>query len=166
MAPVVSGGLQASERLTFRNELVWDKGDSGAGFVSLQGAEGLRKYPPGSERCLFFMVGEQGFSTNADNYWDGWEPIRSYLEQERKKMGWDVPTMKRLVGHADLSRDHWTSKSQWSFPTQDVYEALQRAARGDGFKRDYDDLKRDYRLSLHSATTIPPAPISTIRMTS
>ena len=40
--------------------------------------------------------------------------------------------------------DHWTSKSQWSFPTREVYEALQRAARGDGFKRDYDDLKRDY----------------------
>ena len=29
-------------------------------------------------------------------------------------------------------------------PTQDVYESWQRAARGDGFKRDYDDLKRDY----------------------
>ena len=43
-----------------------------------------------------------------------------------------------------ISADHWTSKSQWRFPTQDVYEALQRAARGDGFKRDYDDLKRDY----------------------
>ena len=25
------GGLQASERLTFRNELVWNKGDAGAG---------------------------------------------------------------------------------------------------------------------------------------
>ena len=90
------------------------------------------------------MPGEQGFSTNADNYWEGWEPIRAYLEQERLTMGWDIPTMKRLVGHSDLSRDHWTSKSQWSFPTREVYEALQRAARGDGFKRDYDDLKRDY----------------------
>jgi len=29
-------------------------------------------------------------------------------------------------------------------PTREVYEAWQRAARGDGFKRDYDDLKRDY----------------------
>lgn len=146
------GGLRDSERLTLRNELVWNKGDSGAGVVSLQGSDGLRKYPPGSERCLFFMRGEQGFSTNADNYWDGWEPIRSYLEQERLAMGWDVPTMKRIVGHSDLSRDHWTSKSQWSFPTQEVYESLQRAAREqaqskrdyEGFKRDYDEIKRDY----------------------
>jgi DNA modification methylase len=90
------------------------------------------------------MLGEQGFSTNADNYWEGWEPIRTYLEQERLKMGWDVPTMKRIVGHSDLNRDHWTSRSQWSFPTREVYEALQRAARGDAFKRDYDAFKRDY----------------------
>lgn len=138
------GGLQASERLTFRNELVWNKGDAGAGGISHQGAEGLRLYPGATERCLFFMLGEQGFSTNADNYWEGWEPIRAYLEQERLKMGWDVPTMKRIVGHSDLLRDHWTSKSQWSFPTRDVYEAFQRAARGGGFKRDYDGFKRDY----------------------
>ena len=32
-----AGGLQASERLTFRNELVWDKGDAGAGGISHQG---------------------------------------------------------------------------------------------------------------------------------
>ena len=98
------GGLQASERMTFRNELVWDKGDAGAGGISHQGAEGFRCYPGATERCLFFMLGEQGFNTNADNYWEGWEPIRLYLETERKKMGWDVPTMKRLVGHSDPSR--------------------------------------------------------------
>jgi DNA modification methylase len=140
------GGLRDSERLTIRNELVWDKavpGENPTMLVTGVPLEGRRMYQP-TERCLFFMLGEQGFSTNADNYWDGWEPIRAYLEQERLKMGWDVPTMKRIVGHSDLSRDHWTSKSQWSFPTREVYEALQHAARGDGFKRDYDDLKRDY----------------------
>ena len=41
--------------------------------------QGIRCYTMGTERCLFFMLGEQGFSTNADNYWDGWEPIRGYL---------------------------------------------------------------------------------------
>ena len=142
------GGLQASERLTFRTELVWDKGDAGAGGISHQGAEGLRCYPGATERCLFFMVGEQEFGsiTNADDYWEGWEPIRAYLKAERDKMGWDVPTMKRLVGHSDLSRDHWTSKSQWVLPTREVYEALQRAAHGDGFKRDYEDLKREHEV--------------------
>ncbi len=139
------GGLRDSERLTFRNEVVWDKGGAGAGGISHQGADGFRMYPLGSERCLFFMLGEQGFNTNADNYWEGWEPIRQYLLQSRLACGWDIPTMKRIVGHSDLRRDHWTSRSQWSFPTREVYEKLQAAARDyDAFKRDYDELKRDY----------------------
>jgi DNA modification methylase len=136
------GGLKQSERLTFRNEIIWDQ-VTGVSWGK-DGMAGLRMYAPMGERCLFFMLGEQGFNTNADNYWEGWEPIRAYLEQERLKMGWDIPTMKRIVGHSDLRRDHWTSRSQWIFPTQDVYEALQRAAHDDAFKRDYDDLKRDY----------------------
>jgi hypothetical protein len=90
------------------------------------------------------MLGEQGFNNNADNYWEGWEPIRAYLEQERKRAGWDVPAMKRVVGHSDLSRDHWTGKSQWNFPPEDVYKKLQAAARGNAFKREYDDLKREF----------------------
>lgn len=134
------GGMNDSERLTLRNEIVWDK-ESGQGMLS----DAHRMYPTGSERCLFFMLGEQGFKNNADNYWEGWEPIRKYLYDERIKAGWDVPTMKRIVGHSDLLRDHWTSKSQWSFPTRDVYEKMQKAAREhDAFKREYDDLKREF----------------------
>jgi DNA modification methylase len=133
------GGLKDSERLTLRNEIVWDKGH-GQGMSS----EDFRSYAPATERCLFFMLGEQGFNNNADNYWEGWEPIRAYLEQERKRAGWDVPAMKRVVGHSDLSRDHWTGKSQWNFPPEDVYKKLQAAARGNAFKREYDDLKREF----------------------
>ena len=133
------GGLADSERMTFRNEVVWNKGH-GEGM----GSESHRMFPTATERCLFFMLGEQGFNNNADNYWEGWEPIRSYLAGEREAMGWDVPTMKRLVGHSDLYRDHWTSKSQWSFVTEEVYKALQAASKGDAFKREYDDIKREY----------------------
>ncbi len=140
------GGLKDSERLTLRNEVAWDKaveGENPTMMVAGVPFEARRMYQP-TERCLFFMLGEQGFNENADNYWEGWEPIRSYLEGERLKMGWDIPTMKRIVGHSDLSRDHWTSRSQWSFPTRDVYVVLQTAAQSDAFKRDYDDLKRDF----------------------
>ena len=134
------GGLKDSERKTFRNEIVWNK-KAGQGILS----ESHRQYPCVTERCLFFMLGEQGFNNNADNYWEGWEPIRKYLEDERKKAGWDIPTMKRIVGHSDLSRDHWTSKSQWNFPTKEIYLKLQEAGKAhDVFKRDYDELKRDY----------------------
>ena len=71
----------------------------------------------------------------------------------RLAMGWDVPTMKRIVGHSDVNRDHWTGKSQFNLPTATVYNALkaeaerQRKEKGihnDAFKREYDDLKREY----------------------
>jgi len=143
-----AGGLKDSERLTFRNEIIWDQGNVSWGK---DGMSGLRKFAPMGERCLFFMLGEQGFNNNADNYWDGWETIRNYLLQERLKMGWDIPTMKTIAGHSDKSRDHWTSKSQWSFPTREVYESFQRAAKDDafkkecdGFKKEYDELKQEY----------------------
>jgi DNA modification methylase len=140
-----NGGLKSSERLTFRNLITWDKANlsgkyDGNGIGSSIG----RMYASIAEFCLFFMLGEQGFNNNTDNYWDGWESIRLYLLGERQTMGWDVPTMKRIVGHSVLSRDHWTSKSQWNFVTKKVYVAMQQAAKGKAFLREYDDLKREY----------------------
>jgi len=67
------GGLGDSERMTFRNELVWAKGSAGAGGISHMGAEGLREYPTETERCLFFMLGEQA-----------WARERRYRRQEVK----------------------------------------------------------------------------------
>jgi DNA modification methylase len=141
-----SGGLNDSEQLTFRNEIVWNKG-SGQGMNS----EEFRSYPLATERCIFYMIGVQGFNTNADNYFEGWEPVRDYLLKSRLAMGWDIPTMKKIVGHSDLSRDHWTSKSQFSFPTRKVYEAMKADAdkkrketNNDAFKKEYDELKKEY----------------------
>lgn len=135
-------------KITFRNLLTWDKG-RGQG----QKSEKFRMYPIADEKCLFVMCGVQGFNTNADNYFEGWEPIRNYLLESRKAMGWDVPTMKRIAGHSDLWRDHWTGKSQWNMPTREVYEKFQRAAEkqreenninNDAFRREYDTLKSEY----------------------
>ena len=140
--------LIAENKATFRNLITWDKGQAQG-----QNSEGYRMYPIGDEKCLFIMLGVQGFNTNADNYFEGWEPVRNYLLESRLAMGWDVPTMKRIVGHSDISRDHWTGKSQFNLPTAEVYNALkaeaerQRKEKGlnnDAFKREYDDLKREY----------------------
>ncbi len=140
--------MAKENKVTFRNLLTWDKG-SGQG----ENSEDYRMYAIADEKCLFVMAGGQGFNTNADNYFEGWEPIRDYLLNSRLAMGWDVPTMKRIVGHSDLSRDHWTSKSQFNMPTREVYDKLkaeaerQRKERGienDAFKREYDDIKREY----------------------
>jgi DNA modification methylase len=133
------GGLKDRERLTFRNEIVWDK-QSGQGMES----DAFRMFAPATERCLFFMLGEQGFNINADNYWEGWEPIRTYLKTERDKMGWDNAKCKTLASHSPTSGCHWFDASQWSMPTEDVYNAWKQAAKGQAFKRDYDELKRDF----------------------
>ena len=140
--------MAKENKITFRNLLTWDKG-SGQG----ENSEDYRMYAIADEKCLFVMAGVQGFNTNADHYFEGWEPIRDYLLNSRLAMGWDVPTMKRIVGHSDLSRDHWTSKSQFNMPTREVYNKMkveaerQRKEKGkdnDAFKREYDDIKREY----------------------
>jgi DNA modification methylase len=131
-----AGGLKDSERLTMRNEIVWDK-PSGAGLK-----DGVcRCFGNNSERCLFFMLGEQGFNNNADNYWEGWEPIRKYLAEEMEKCG-GSKKWKEALGNQ--MGGHYFTKSQWCFPTEEAYKKLQAFAKGDAFKREHDELKREH----------------------
>jgi len=132
------GGLADSERMTMRNEIVWDKGGGGFGV----GTESQRCYFP-EERCLFFMLGEQGFNNNADNYWEGWEPIRAYLDGERKKAGLTTDQCNKLCGKQNMTQAAFT-RGGFRLILRDDYEILKAAAKGDAFKRDYDELKRDY----------------------
>ena len=130
------------QKATFRNLITWDKG-TGQG----QNSEDFRMYPRADEKCLFVMMGVQGFNNNADNYFDGWEPIRNYLLEQRTIAGWDVPTMKKIAGHSDLSGDHWTGKSQFNMPTKKVYLSFQDYCiinNVNAFKKEYDELKKEY----------------------
>ena len=132
----------AEQKATFRNLITWDKGH-GQG----QNSENTRSYAVADEKCLFAMLGVQGFNNNADNYFEGWEPIRDYLLSQRIKAGWDIPSMKRIAGHSDLSRDHWTCKSQWTMPTKEVYLTFQKWCidnKVDAFKKEYEELKKEY----------------------
>ena len=132
------GGLKDSERLTLRNEIVWNK-VIGEGI----GSDRHRMFPTVTERCLFFMLGEQGFNNNADNYWEGWEHIRSALAADCEKMGWGAKDVARICGVGMYS--HWFTKSQWEFIPEHHYRKLQAAAREhDAFKREHDDLKREH----------------------
>ena len=129
------GGLKDVERLTFRNEVVWQKNQA-QGRMS----DKHRQYPTGSERCLFFMIGEQGFNNNSDNYWEGWEPIRKYLADEWDKFSPKKDWDKHL---GNFMGKHYFTKSQWSLPTEAEYKKLQ-ALGVDVFKREYDELKREF----------------------
>ena len=131
-----------NNELTFRNLITWDKG-SGQGQLSPE----FRMYPIADEKCLFIQMGINCLTLNADMYWEKYEPLRLYLLNERKKCGWDIPTMKTIAGHSDKSRDHWTSKSQWDLPTKEVYLKFQQWAidnEVDAFEREYEDLRREY----------------------
>ena len=136
------GGLENSERLTHRNEITWDKGYQGYGLKS----GGYRQYPSNSERCLFFMLGEQGFNNNADNYWDGWDGILHKLQADCKAMGWTQKDIKRICGVGMYA--HWFTESQWELIGEEHYKKLQAEAKKvgehDAFKREHDELKREH----------------------
>jgi hypothetical protein len=55
-----------------------------------------------------------------------------------------VNTTYDIFGFHPRMADHWFSKSQWSFPQKEQYEAIQKAAKGNAFKREYDELKREF----------------------
>ena len=134
-------GLSRVERLTFRNQILWQQEGISWGK---DGMSGLRQYANMGEHCLFFMMGEQGFNNNADNYWTGWDALIAYLDGERLKMGWSIKDTKRIAGHSENSGCHWFDKSQWSMPTEAVYKSWQEAAKNNGFKRDYNDIKQEF----------------------
>ena len=130
--------MKKTKPLTFRNLITWDK------FFKQKptAIKSQRSFCVYDEKCLFVMLGRQVMSTNSDAYWEGWEPLRAYLDGERQKMGWNSKDIKRITGTGMFC--HWFTKSQWCLPTRQRYEMLQAAAAGDAFKRDYDELKRDY----------------------
>jgi DNA modification methylase len=134
-----AGGLKNSERLTIRNEIVWDKYDQSTCKPTVIAM--MRSYANYTERCLFFMLGEQGFNNNADNYWEGFEPIRAFLMAEKNKSGL---SNAEILAATNTAHTHYWTKSQWAFPTEEHYKSIQVLANGKAFKQEYDDLKREY----------------------
>lgn len=126
-----------TQKITFRNLLTWDKG-TGQGQLS----DEFRMYPTADEKCLFVMCGVQGFNNNADNYYEGWEPIRNYLNEEAEKCG-GHKIWKKMLGNQ--MGQHYFTKSQWLLPTKEAYEKMKTFGRdNDAFKKEYDELKKEY----------------------
>jgi DNA modification methylase len=126
-----------AEKATFRNLLTWDKGHGQS-----QNSELTRSFATADEKCLFVMLGVQGFNDNADNYFQGFESIREYLLTQKNKLGWSVDKIIEITGKSSAS--HYFSKSQWHFPTREHYNSIREAAKGDAFHKEYDALKKEY----------------------
>jgi DNA modification methylase len=132
------GGLEDSERLTFRNDILWEQ--EGVSWGK-DGMSNLRQYATMGEHCLFFMMGEQGFNNNTDNYWEGFESIRSWLVSEKEKSGLSNKKIKEIT---NTSHTHYWTKSQWAFPTEEHYNSIKKAAEKEAFAKEYDILKKEF----------------------
>ena len=119
--------LIKTQKATFRNLITWHKDPSGLGDG--QNNSQLRQYGSIDEKCLFIMCGVQGFNNNADNYFEGWEPIVEYLKKEKEKAGLSIKDCKRIAGHSENSGCHWFDKSQWAMPTKETYNAWRIAKK-------------------------------------
>jgi DNA modification methylase len=130
--------MQKDNKITFRNLITWDKGHTQG-----QLSPDFRMYPVADEKCLFVMCGVQGFANNKDQYFEGFEPIRLYLCEQKKIIGWNDDDIQRITGVTTVAR-HCFGKSQWEFPTEEHYNEMREAANGNAFKREYDEIKREY----------------------
>ena len=131
-------GLGSSEKMELRNQIVWDK----KAIPGMASAD-LNQFPVASEHCLFFQLGNQLIGNmNTADYWEGWEPLRSYLEGEMRSIGWKVSDLNKATN--TFMGGHWVTRSQWAFPTAEQYSKIQQGAGGKAFKREYEQLKREY----------------------
>jgi DNA modification methylase len=148
------GGLEQSERLLVRNEIVWDKGDA-HGMTS----ELMTQFPTGTERALFIQIGEQFVgNVNADRYWPGWDPLLKPLAAEAERAGLTSKLCKEITGTSMFP--HWFTQSQFAMIGETYYNQLAEALPG-YFVKPYHELRevyenlrqafRDYVAQLHGA---------------
>jgi DNA modification methylase len=127
----------SQNKATFRNLLTWNKG-----YGQGQTTESYRMFPIADEKCLFVMLGVQGFNDSAENYYEGWDSIRDYFIGEKNKLGWNISKIIEITGKSSAS--HYFAKSQWFFPTREHYDSMKKEANGKAFLKEYDEIKKEY----------------------
>lgn len=128
--------MKEAQKITFRNLLTWDKGN-GQGQMSKH----VRMYPTADEKCLFVMKGVQGFNTNSNNYFEGYEAIRNPLAEAAERVGLTSKKLKEITGVGAYS--HWFTKSQWYLMPLEQFQKI-ADYYGNEWDLDYDRIKQDY----------------------
>jgi DNA modification methylase len=129
----------AEQKATFRNLITWDKGH-GQG----QNSENTRSYAIADEKCLFVMMGVQGFANDLSNWFEGFEKFRLYYESETKKAGLNI---SKICDLTNTYAGHYFSRSQYAFPTKEHHLKIQsycQANNIDAFKKEYEEIKKEY----------------------
>ena len=139
--------MAKKNKITFRNLITWNKSYLKNGNIfnpfGASGSDNLRSYPTADEKCLFVMCGVQGFNNNSDNYFEGYESIRKYLEEEAVKVNLDGKKLKEICGVGMYS--HWFTKSQWDLMKEEYYLKLQNYYKNQAFKKEYQEIKKEYQ---------------------
>ena len=145
------------ERFEVLSSIVWKKGDlNGNGQHSKHHKEGLRTFASQTERIIFaehhgsdnMAKGEAGYEAKCDQLRGFlFEPLRKYLDDERKAAGLDKIAINVACGFSaspgGMASRHYFSRSQWWLPTPEHYAAMQALAP-ERFSRQYEELRVQY----------------------
>ncbi len=143
-----------SGRFNVLNSIVWRK--AAASFAEKYGPENFRQYVQMSERIIFaehhnsdsIAKGESGYAVQCDELRGFvFEPLRAYLDGERKRAGVDRVQVDQFLGN--FMSSHYFSNSQWTLPTEENYQKLRQCLStlnhsGQYLRREYEDLRREY----------------------
>jgi site-specific DNA-methyltransferase (adenine-specific) len=146
------------ERFNVLNSIVWDKGRLSR--MAGKEDERLRQFVPMSERIIFaehygadnMAKGEAGYQAKCDELRGFvFEPLRAYLDGERKRANVDKADCNVACGFSHssggMASRHYFSASQWCLPTSEHYAALRDLFNRNGgeyLRREYEDLRQEY----------------------
>lgn len=137
--------MQKQNKITFRNFITWKKENDNPTMIFNGACSSNNRSYYTNEKCLFVMAGVQGFNNNSENYYEGWEPIRGYLENEAQKVGLTAKKLQEICGVGMYA--HWFTKSQFTLIPKEHYLKLQDYYKGKAFTKPYDDgnsIKAEY----------------------
>ena len=135
--------MQKQNKITFRNLITWKKENDNPTMIFNGACSSNNRSYYTNEKCLFVMAGVQGFNNNSENYYEGWEPIRCYLENEAQKVGLTAKKLQEICGVGMYA--HWFTKSQWDLMKEEYYLKLQNHYKNQAFKKEYQEIKKEYQ---------------------
>jgi adenine-specific DNA-methyltransferase len=148
--------VEINRRFNVLNRIRWVKA---AGWHQKAEKEALRSYLSPWEECIFaehygadnMAKGEAGYAAKCEELRGFlFEPLRAYLDGERKRAGWTVRQVAEAYQQKTGSRTvtgmagHWFGRVQWTLPTEKNYAWLRELFAGDYLRREYEDLRREY----------------------
>ena len=142
------------------NWVTWDKYNGSPGGIQFIMNRSKIGRPEGNEKRTIDQDAEYITYHADDGQWGKqnddtrgfiFEPLRAYLDGERKRAGVDKIACNVACGFSasagGMASRHYFSRSQWQLPTPEHYAALRtlfNANGGEYLRREYEDLRREY----------------------